>query len=345
MKALTYNGPFDVRYESVPDAVCPGERGALVRVRAAGICGSDLHIYEGHGFSPTLGYCVGHEAIGEVIEVGSAVERFRVGDGVLLPASVGCGRCDSCRMGVVVGCTNPGEGGCYGLGHALGGCQAEAVAVPAADMNLVAIPGGMSDDTALMLTDNLPTARYGARMARVAPGDVVAVVGLGPVGQMAVASAFVMGASRVLAVDLLEDRRKRAVALGAEGVGGNALEEVFVLTAGRGADAVIEAVGADATINLAAALAGRSGRVSVVGVNQNPEFTFDMRFAQLKCLEFTIGLCSIQRELPALLALVGSGRLDPGAVVTHRVPLSEGPDAYAMFHSRDDDVCKVVLET
>jgi threonine dehydrogenase-like Zn-dependent dehydrogenase len=344
VKALTYHGPRDICWESVPDATLPHERAAVVRVRAAGICGSDLHIYDGHGFSPGTGYALGHEAVGEVVEVGSAVERFAVGDSVLLTASVGCGHCDACGRGVVFLCANPGEAGVYGIGHALGGCQAELVAVPAADMNLVAMPAGMSDDTGLVLTDNAPTGWYGARLARIAPGDTVAVVGLGPVGLMAVAAAWIMGAARVLGVDLVPERRARAATLGAEPVGDDPAADVLRLTGGRMADVVVEAVGADATIELAMGLAGRSGRVSVVGVNQNPAFTFNMLMAQIKCLEFTIGLCSVQRELPALLALTEGGRLDPGAVVSHHLPLEAGAEAYALFAAREDGVSKVVLD-
>ncbi|HEY7072435.1 MAG TPA: alcohol dehydrogenase catalytic domain-containing protein [Acidimicrobiales bacterium] len=344
MKALTYHGPQDVRYESVPDPVLPNERGAVVRVRSAGICGSDLHIYDGHGFAGGTGYSLGHEAVGEVVEVGSAVSRFAPGDRVLAPASVGCGHCGPCGRGVVFLCENFGEGGVYGIGHALGGCQAEAIAVPAADMNLVAIPDGVSDDAGLVLTDNAPTGWYGARLGRIAPGDTVAVVGLGPVGLMAAAAALVMGAAQVLAVDLVASRRARAKALGAIPVEGDPRSEVFALTGGRGADVVIEAVGADATIGLATDLAGRCGRVSVVGINQSSAYTFNMLMAQLKCLEFTIGMCSVQAELPALLPLTTSGRLDPGAIVTHRLPLDAGRDAYALFASRADGVAKVVLD-
>jgi threonine dehydrogenase-like Zn-dependent dehydrogenase len=344
VKVLTYHGPRDIRVESVPDPVCPDERGAVVRVRSAGICGSDLHIYDGHGFTPGTGYALGHEAVGEVVEVGSAVARFAVGDSVLVAASVGCGRCASCGRGQVFLCENIGEAGVYGVGLGLGGCQAEMVAVPAADMNLVAQPPAMSDDTGLVLTDNAPTGWYGARLARVGPGDTVAVVGLGPVGLMSVAAARIMGAARVLAIDLVPGRRQRAVALGAEPVGDDPVTEVLRLTGGRMADVVVEAVGADVTIELAMALAGRCGRVSVVGVNQNPAFSFNMLMAQLKCLAFTIGLCSVQHELPALLALTASGRLDPGAIVSHHLPLEAGAEAYALFSAREDGVSKVVLD-
>ena len=343
MRALTYHGPHDVRCETVPDPELPDERGAIVQVDAAGICGSDLHIYDGHGFVPHTGYPLGHEAVGHVAEVGAAVTRFRVGDRVLVSASVGCGRCRSCGRGHVALCENPAEAGVYGIGHVLGGCQAEAVAVPSADTNLVAADG-LGDDAALVLTDNAPTGWYGARMGRIGPGDTVAVIGLGPVGLMALAGAFLLGASEVFAIDLVPERRARAAAMGATPIEGDAVEEIRRRTGGAGVDVAVEAVGADETIALALRIVRRTGRVSVVGVSHAREFPFDMTVAQLKALEFTIGLCSVQRELEALLPLTASGRLQPESVVTHRFPLSEGAAAYALFASRADGVGKVVLE-
>jgi alcohol dehydrogenase len=344
MKALVYRGPRDIRFESVADAVLPNERGAIVRVRAAGICGSDLHIYDGHGFVPGEGYTVGHEAVGVVEAVGTAVANFSVGDEVFVSASIGCGRCRECARGLVILCENPAESGVYGIGMGIGGCQAELVAVTAADSNLFSLPKGVSDDSALVLTDNAPTGWFGARLGRIAPGDTVAVVGLGPVGLMAVTAAVVMGASTVYAVDPVASRRAQAVALGAVAVSGDPVSDIQQATGGRGVNVVVEAVGADQTIALSNSLAGRGGRVSVVGVNQRRDFPFDMVLAQIKCLEFTIGLCSVQHELPALLALTTSGRIDPGRIVTNRFSLADGADAYACFAARGDGVSKVVLD-
>src|SRR4029079_2194658 len=162
VKALVYHGPQDIRYDEVADPVLSDQRGAIVKITSAAICGSDLHIYGGHGFSPDTGYSIGHEAIGDVIAVGDDVDRFKVGDRVLLPGSVGCGHCDACARSMTFACENLlTEGGCYGLGAPhLGGCQAEAVAVPAADMNLVHQPAEVSDDAALILTDNGPTGWF-----------------------------------------------------------------------------------------------------------------------------------------------------------------------------------------
>lgn len=343
MRALVYHGPEDIRCESRPDPSPKGLDGAVVRVTQAGICGSDLHIYHGHGFSPDDGYIVGHEAVGEVVEVGSGVRRFQVGDRVMVSASTGCAVCDACRQGHVSQCRNAMMG-CYGLGHALEGSQAEAVAVPSADTGLALLSDAISDEQALLLTDNLPTAYFGARRAGIQPGDDVAVVGLGPVGLCAIESAFVLGAARVFAIDLVPERRRLAEIFGAEAIDAeDPIQAVFEKTAGRGVDRVVEAVGADATIRLALSLARTEGSVSVVGVNQNACFDFNMAAAQVRSLSFHIGLCSVQAELPALLPLVESGRIDPARTISHRMSLSEGAEAYRLFAGREDGACKVVL--
>ena len=353
MKALTYRGPRDVACAEVPSPVLSGDLDAIVEVTLAGICGSDLHIWGGHGFTDDIGFIVGHEAVGIVREVGAGVIGFAPGDRVLATASVGCTTCSECAAGRVSTCTfkagKSWQSSCYGLGHALAGTQAEYLRVPNADVNLATIPDSVGDEAALVLTDNAPTAWYGCRRARIVPGDSVLVIGLGPVGLMSVQSAIAMGAGQVLAIDPVPDRRARAQAMGARAidVGDDRKSQVRAVrdaTGGRGVDAVIEAVGADATIDLALRAVRVRGRVSVIGVSQNNRFTFPMEIAQLKELDFAIGLCSVQAELPTLLALTENGRLDPGAVVSHRLPLSEGDRAYQMYGSRSDSVCKVVLD-
>src|SRR5580658_879169 len=214
MKALLYQGPRNIVCESFDDPKLADERDAIVKMTRCGICGSDLHIYHGQGFSPDLGFCVGHEAVGEVVEVGRGVKQLKVGQSVMLSAAVGCGACGPCLAGNVNQCRN-GMAGCYGLSHRLEGCQAEYIRVPAADYNAAAIPEGLSEDQALMLTDNLPTAWFGLKGARIEPGETVAVVGLGPIGLMAVEGAFVLGAAQVFAIDLVPERRAIAASLGA----------------------------------------------------------------------------------------------------------------------------------
>jgi threonine dehydrogenase-like Zn-dependent dehydrogenase len=270
MKALLYHGPRDIRYGDFADPSIVEPTDAIVRVERSGICGSDLHIYHGQGFSPDTGFCVGHEAVGAVVARGNAVRRLNDGQSVMLSAAVGCGSCANCLAGHIARCER-GVAGCYGLSHQLQGCQAEYVRVPMADFNAAPIPDGLTPDQALMLTDNLPTAYYGCRNAEVGPGKSVAVVGLGPIGLMAVEIAFVLGASRVFAVDLVPERRALAQQLGAEALDGTtAIAEIAQRTNMRMVDSVVEASGSDATVSMAIMLAGLGGTASVVGVNLSP---------------------------------------------------------------------------
>lgn len=342
MKALLYQGPRDIRYESFPDPTLQDDRDAIVRMDRCGICGSDLHIYQGHGFSEDLGFCVGHEAVGEVVEVGRGVRRLKPGDKVMLSAAVGCGNCANCLAGEVNLCLT-GNIGCYGLSHGLEGCQAEAIRVPAADFNVAPIPEGLTADQALMLTDNLPTAWFGLRNADVGPGKTVVVVGLGPIGLMAVEGAFVLGASRVFAIDRVPERRKIAEAMGAVAFGDDAVERIAEATSGRMAECVVEAVGADETIALALRCAGRMGTVSVIGVNQSRSFNFPMGVSFMKNLTFRIGTCSVQKWWPELIPLIQAGRLNPDRMITHEMPLSAGAEAYRLFDAREAGALKMVM--
>lgn len=344
MKALRYFGPRDIRFDSMDDPMLSGDGDALIKVDACAICGSDLHIYHGQGFSEDIGFCVGHEAVGEVMEIGRGVRRLKVGDKVMMAAAVGCGACASCLAGNVNNCAT-NSGSCYGLSAKLQGCQAEAFRVPAADFNATIIPEGVSTDQALMLTDALATAWFGCRNADITMGKTVAVVGLGPIGLMAVESAFVMGAARVFAIDLLPERRAIAASLGAIALdAADAVEIVREVTQGRMAESVVEAVGADATIALSMRLAARRGTVSVIGVNQDRHYDFPMGRAFAKGLTFRIGTCSVPEEWPALVPLIQSGRLHPERFISHTMPLSDGARAYAMFDARSDGALKMVLK-
>ncbi|MEU6775191.1 alcohol dehydrogenase catalytic domain-containing protein [Streptomyces sp. NPDC046759] len=347
MKALTYHGPHDIRFEDVPDPAVTSPTDAVIQVTTAGICGSDLHIYGGHGFTSETGYTPGHECVGVVVDTGDRVARFKPGDRVLVPASVGCTQCGTCAKGLTARCerAHAPTDLCYGVSPHLPGSQAQFVGVPHADVNLVHLPEGISDEAAVVLTDNAPTAWYGCRRARIQPGETVLVIGLGPVGLMAAQAAFVMGAARVLGVDLVAERRAFAETLGVESVGGeDARAAVREMTAGRGPDAVVEAVGSDATIGLALKAVRQAGRVSVVGVSQSKAFPFHMELAQIKELEFAIGLCSIHYELPALIPLAQAGRITPEAVVSHHFALSDGPAAYELFSNRTAGVRKILLD-
>jgi len=343
MKALRYYGARDVRYEAMDDPAPQSTRDAIVKVEACSICGSDLHIYHGHGFSEDIGFCVGHEAVGEVMETGSGVHRLKVGDKVMIPAAVGCGACRACLAGVINLCEF-GMGACYGLSAKLQGSQADAVRVPAADMNAVRLPEGVSMDQALMMTDALATAWYGARNADIVPGASVAIIGLGPIGLMAVDSAFVMGAHVVYAIDPIAERRALAEASGAIALHpDDALERIKADTKGRKLDCAVEVVGSDVTVELALRLVRARGTVSVIGVQQSRRFPFPLERAFAAGLTFRTGTCSVPEELPALFPLVQSGRLRPEQYISHRMPLSEGAEAYRLFEAREAGALKMVL--
>lgn len=343
MKALRYYGARDIRYEAMDDPILEGDGDAIVKVEACSICGSDLHIYHGHGFSDETGFCVGHEAVGEVVEIGRGSRRLKVGDKVMLPAAVGCGNCRSCLSGNIIGCAI-GAGSCYGLSSRLQGSQAEAVRVPAADANAVLIPEGISTEQAVLLTDALATAWFGARNADVVPGASVGVIGLGPIGLMTVDSAFVMGAHVVYAIDPVAERRALAEAAGAIALHPDAaLETIREATGGRKLDCVVEVVGSDATVDFALRLVRARGTVSVIGVQQSRRFAFPLERAFAAGLTFRTGTCSVPEELPTLFPLVQSGRLQPERYISHRVALSAGAEAYATFDRREAGALKMIL--
>jgi alcohol dehydrogenase len=357
MKAIVYDGPAQMRYADVPDPVLSGPDGAIVRAAICGICGSDLHIYHGHGLNTTPGYVVGHESVGEVVEVGSAVHNFRPGDRVIISASTGCGNCHYCRRGYSMQCTD-GETGGYGRGGSHGrhgaswgkgmvlpGLQAQYVAVPGADANMVALPEQISYEAAIVMTDSAPTAWLAARHARIVPGNTVAVIGLGPIGQMAVMAAEAMGAGHIVAADTHEYRRKSAEQFGAETATKDTVEALLdERTAGLGADVVIDTVGSESALAQAMQLAATGGRVAAVGVNKEGHFDFPYRMAMHKGLEFFVGLTSVQRELQEILPLAAAGRIHPERIITHHTGLSRGADAYAMLERREDGVLKIAID-
>jgi 2-desacetyl-2-hydroxyethyl bacteriochlorophyllide A dehydrogenase len=344
MRALVFCGPEDIRCETVPDPSPPDERGAVVRIERTAICGSDLHIYHGH-MSPDPGYSVGHEAIGEVVEVGSAVSRFRPGDRVLVSGVVGCGDCGPCRLGRVTACERGGAA-VFGTNQGLHGAQAEALAVPAADANLCAIPDGIGPEQAVLLTDILPTGYLGAEGAEIEPGQDVAVIGCGPVGLMSILTASLFGPARIFALDSVPERLAAAERLGAIpcDVSGDAHAGIAEATHGLGPHSVIEAVGSDGTIQAALSLVRRGGVVSVVGVNTSLAFPFPMALALVKGITFRIGVCPVPRYWTRLIPLVAQGRIRPEFVFSHRMGLSEGSAAYDLFAARRDGVLKVLLD-
>jgi len=341
---VVLTGEREVTVERVADPELPGPDGAVVAVEHTAICGSDLHLY--HGDLPALGVHLGHEAVGRVLEVGPEVRTLRVGDRVIVSGIVGCGRCRPCVAGDPALC----EGGgmtVFGTTLGLPGGQAEALAVPKADAFAMVVPDGVTAEQAVLLTDILPTGYLAAERADISPGSVVAVIGLGPVGVLALQCCALFGPARVLAVDTVPDRLERAAALGAEPIdasaGGGALG-VLEATVGRGADSVIEAVGLDQTIADAVTCAAPGGTVSIVGVSINMALPFPMALVLLKKLTVRATVAAIPATWPLLLPLLASGRLSPDPVFTHHLGLSEADAAYRMFDARQPGVLKVMLD-
>jgi len=279
-----------------------------------------------------------------VVEAGRGVRQLKTGDKVMISAAVGCGQCRPCLAGIVNKCAS-NAASCYGLSSKLQGCQAEFVRVPAADFNAQIIPEGITTDQALMMTDALATAWFGARGADIQRGSTVAVIGLGPIGLLAAEAAFIMGAARVFGIDLVEDRRAAGRAIGLETPDPTyARETVQEATSGRMCDSVIEAVGHSGTIRAALGLSGKRGTVSVVGVAQERAFEFPVSKAFGMGLTFRIGTCSVPQEWPELIPLVQSGRIKPERYIRHTLGLSEGARAYDLIDRRADGALKMVLD-
>jgi threonine dehydrogenase-like Zn-dependent dehydrogenase len=351
MRGIVMHGAEDFRVEDVPDPGVVEPTDALVRVELTAICGSDLHLWH-HG--PVVGeggHTVGHEFLGVVEEVGAGVQHVRRGDRVLSACTVGCGRCDLCLRGCYSGCRETTRVGgllsnVYG-NPLLPGAQAEAVRVPFADANLLRLPGSLSDEEVLFLTDILPTGFMGAELADIEVGDTVVVMGCGPVGSLAQSCAALFGPATIVAVDLDDGRLERARKQGCVPVnpGRQDLREaVLELSEGRGADAVIEAVGRPELVRDAVELARPGGRIAAIGVIL--EETLPVPFLRglfAKNLTLRSGLVNPQVHFQRLLPLVEQGRLRPSDLITHRLPLSDGIRGYRVFASHDEGALKVVL--
>ena len=344
MKAVILEGKRDIKVGDFPDPVLTGPDGVVVRVERSAICGSDLHFY--HGALDVPGVRLGHEFIGSVIETGSDVRTLQKGDRVLVSGVIGCGRCTACLARDPVVCRNGGTK-VFGASLELPGGQAEAVAVPAADTTTLKIPEEITDEQAVLLTDILPTGYLGAQMAEIRPGSTVAVFGCGPVGLMTLHCVSLFGPGRVLAIDMLPERRARAEALGAEPIDpsdGGSVGQIMDRTGGRGADCVIEAIGADQTIIDSLLSAAPGGNVSIVGVSLNLALPIPFPLILYKRLTVRAALASIPTTWEALVPLVASGKITPDDVFTHKLGLSEAAEAYRMFDAREDGIGKVLLD-
>jgi threonine dehydrogenase-like Zn-dependent dehydrogenase len=332
-------GAGQVSVVDAPDPVVPGRDGAVVSVDATAICGSDLHFYDGD-IDLGVGIPVGHEFLGTVTEVGPDVARFRVGDRVLTASVTGCGACDGCATGDPVLCVEGPK--VFGSGMLPGG-QATAVAVPAADFQLLRIPEWMGDEAALLLTDNLATGWGGAQRADIPPGGTVVVLGLGAVGLCAVRCALALGAARVLAVDPVAGRRSRAADSGAEPVEGPTVESVLEATGGRGADAVIDAVASDATLDDALASVRAGGTVSVVGVHDLEPYPLPALTTLFRSVTLRMTTAPVHRTWKELVPLVGNGRIRTDGIFTHEFALADAAAAYAAVAERSAACVKVLL--
>jgi len=341
MKAVVLHEPGKLGVDEVADPaiVHPGD--AIVSVRATAICGADLFPFHGMtpGFEP--GTILGHEFAGEVVDVGAEVASIRPGDRVVNASMISDGTCPSCRAGRVTQCEGRSLFGYSGVYPRLDGGQAELVRVPHADRALQKLPDEVSDEAAVFLADILPTGRAAVVRAGVTQGDVVAVVGCGPVGLMAI--LCVRGiAGRVLAVDGVPVRRELAESLGAEAVAPEkAADVVASATGGLGADVVIEAAGSPGGLDASLRLARGRGVVSVVGAHFEPDFPLDnaLMFERELTLRFSIG--DPTADGPLLLDRIARGELDPTPTITHRMPLTEAAEAYRLFDTRE--ATKVVL--
>ncbi len=381
MRAVVYKGPFEVAVETVPDPTLQHPNDVIVKITSSCICGSDLHMYEGRTAAQP-GIVFGHENMGIIEEIGTAVKTLKVGDRVVMPFNVACGFCKNCQRGFTGFCTtvNPGfAGGAYGyvsMGP-WGGGQAEYLQVPFADFNCLPLPPGsdFESDFAL-LADIFPTGYHGAVLADVSPGESVAVFGAGPVGIMAAYSCAIRGAAEIYVVDHVQERLDKAKELGGIPINfdqGNPVQQIKELRGGEGVDKAIDAVGYQAAAAGSSAAGGEQKEVPNIVLNQlidvvNPtgalgipglyvptdpggvdddakRGALSLNFGRLfeKGLKLGTGQCNVKRYNAYLRDMIIAGKTKPGFVVSHTVSLEEAPDAYNKFDKRIDGYTKVIL--
>lgn len=387
MKALVFHGKHDVRIEQMPDPVLLNPRDAILRITKTAICGSDLHLFNGVIPLVKPGDILGHEFMGEVVELGSGVTNLKLGDRVVVPFTIACGSCFFCQKDLTSLCDNSNPtattatrmygasgSGLFGYSHILGGYpggQAEYVRVPFADVGPYLVPDGISDEQALFLSDIFPTGYQAAENCDIQDGDVIAVWGAGPVGLFSIKSAFLLGASRVIAIDEVPERLQMARSLGAETLdysSENPLVELMDRTGGRGPDACIDAVGLEAhgtspgavydrvkfglgmvtdrinVLRQAIQTCRKGGTVSIPGVYGGFLDKLNMGAAFSKGLTFKMGQTHVHKYLPKLMKKIAEGEVDPTFLITHRGSLDIAPDAYRQFNQREGGCIKVVLD-
>ncbi len=390
MRATCWEGAKHVKVDHVPDPSILNQTDAIVKITSTAICGSDLHLF--NGFMPTMehGDILGHEFMGEVVEVGRNVKKLKVGDRVVVPFPIACGQCWSCKNDMWSLCENSNPNawiaekmlghspaGVFGYSHMLGGFaggQAEFARVPFADVGPLKVPTDLTDEQVLFLSDIFPTGYMGAEMCGIKRGDTIAVWGCGPVGQFAIASAKLLGAERVIAIDRFPYRlriaRERAgadVTINYEET--SVLEALKELTGGRGPDACIDAVGLEAHAPGAHSLYDKAkqsmrwendriaalrqaiiscrngGTVSIVGVYGGYDDKFPLGSLMNRSLTIKSGQCHVHRYMKPLLDHIVKGDIDPSFVITHRMHLEDAAVGYDIFNQKEDDCLKVVLKT
>jgi len=360
MKAICWYGKRDVRVEDVPEPKLLTKRDAILKTTLTAICGSDLHLYRGEIPSMKEGDILGHEFMGEIVEVGTEVPNLKKGDRVVVPCCISCGNCFFCQNGMTALCDNSNPNpqiahgsvpaGMFGYSHLFGGYaggQAQYVRVPFADFGPMKIPDGVSDEQALFLTDIFPTGYMAAENCNIRPGDVIAVWGCGPVGQFAIRSAFLLGAERVIAIDNVPSRLELATAAGAEPLDfsrTDVAEQLMQLTGGRGPDACIDAAGITAPDVLRQAIrtCRKGGIIAIPGAYAGPVDKFPLGTAFTKGLTLKTGPTNVHTWMKPLLERIEKGEIDPSFVISHRLPLGDGPKGYDLFDGRDG-CTKVVL--
>jgi alcohol dehydrogenase len=345
MKALVFGGAGERSWDSVEDPGIEAPTDVIVKVDMTTICGTDLHILKGDVPAVTEGRVLGHEAVGTVVETGSAVSSLKEGDRVLVPAITSCGSCLPCKQGMAAHCEAVGGIG-WIFGHLIDGVQAEFARVPYAETSVHVVPAGVSNEQVIFLADILPTGyEIGVQNGRVKLGDSVAVVGSGPVGLAAMMASTVTGASRIIAVDLDASRLKRAENFGATHTvvsGEGAEQQILELTDGHGVDVAMEAVGLPATFDLCTRIVRPGGTVANIGVHGAPT-TLHLEELWIKNITITTGLVS-GSTIQTLLQLVRHGRIEPEKLGTHHFKLDEIMQAYDVFAAAgENDALKVVL--
>ncbi|HEX6883345.1 MAG TPA: alcohol dehydrogenase catalytic domain-containing protein [Planctomycetota bacterium] len=345
MKAIAFHAPFELACEAVPEPVLATPTDVILRVDLAAICGSDLHVYRGVERGLDRGTHMGHEFLGTVAEAGAAVTRFRPGARAVSPFSTSCGACFACRRGLTSRCEQSQLFGWVQEGRGLHGGQAEYVRVPLADATLVALPEGVPDEQALLAGDVLSTGFHAADAGDVQPGDVVAVLGCGPVGLCALLGARERGARAVLAIDGVAERLELAERFGGTPVplGPETVTRVRAASEGRGADVVLEAVGHPSASRLAYELVRVGGTIAAPGVHNEPHLAFSPGEIYDKNLTYRAGRAPARAYMERILARLATRALDLAPLFSHRLALAEAPRGYQIFDQKREGCTKVLL--